>query len=207
MIRDLNDLAYAAAIGGALVLGACSGDEEPKESGDTAATTGCPTTGCPTTGCPNTGCPTTGCPTTGCPTTGCPTTGCPTTSTGPGAFAPDFETSADFFTLMAGPVDGGSVHEVVQIWYSTNARTLIESGGAFTAPVGTVAIKPQTNSAGDAIVVMIKQPAGYDPANGDWLYEQRDAAGALVNSGPLAGCIACHVGWPDTDYLAGTELR
>ncbi|MEZ4239113.1 MAG: hypothetical protein R3F59_23765 [Myxococcota bacterium] len=207
MIRNLEDLARAAALGAVVLATACSGDDGDKTTGDTAPMSGCPTSGCPTSGCPNTGCPTTGCPTTGCPTTGCPTSGCPTAAEGPGAFAPDYATSGEFFTLMAGPVDAGSVHGTVQIWYSTNVRTQVEAGTPFTAPVGTVAIKEQTNGAGDAIVVMIKQEAGYDAAHNDWLYEQRDAGGTLGNSGPLQGCWSCHQGWPDTDYLAGTDLR
>ncbi|HHO51335.1 MAG TPA: hypothetical protein ENK18_10785 [Deltaproteobacteria bacterium] len=125
---------------------------------------------------------------------------------GPGAFAPDFDTSSDFFTLMAGPVDGGTVHGTVQIWYSTNLRGLIESGGAFTAPVGSVAIKVQDNGV-EAITAMIKRPAGFDPDNSDWSYEQRAIDGALNNEGALPSCIGCHVGWASTDYLGGTELR
>ena len=125
---------------------------------------------------------------------------------GPGAFEPAFETSPDFFTLMAAPVDGASPHGTVQIWYSSNARDLIEGGSPFTAPVGTVSIKTQDNGA-QAIVVMVKEAPGFDPDNGDWSYEQREADGTLTNEGALAGCIACHAGFPDTDYLGGTDLR
>jgi hypothetical protein len=133
-----------------------------------------------------------------------PTGGCPTTTTS--GFAADYATNPDFFTLMAGPVDGGSVHGTVQIWYSVDLRELIEAGGPFVAPVGAVAVKAQNNGA-DAITVMTKQAAGFDPANGDWLYDQRDAAGDLQSSGALPSCIGCHTGWAATDYLAGTELR
>lgn len=125
---------------------------------------------------------------------------------GPGAFAADFETSADFFTLMAAPVDGGTVHGTVQIWYSSNLRELIESGGDFTAPTGSVAIKVQDNGA-EAITAMVKQPPGFDPDNGDWSYEQRSIDGTLNSEGALSFCIDCHEDWPGTDYLAGTELR
>ncbi len=125
---------------------------------------------------------------------------------GPGAFAPDFETSPDFFTLMAAPVDGGTIHGTVQIWYSANLRDAIEQGGPFVAPVGSVAIKVQDNGA-EAITAMVKQPPGFDPANGDWSYEQRAIDGTLNSEGPNAFCSDCHVGWSDTDYLAGTTLR
>jgi hypothetical protein len=125
---------------------------------------------------------------------------------GPGAFDPDFETSGAFFTQMAGPVEGGTVHGTVQIWYSANLREGLEAGGPFVAPVGSVAIKVQDNGA-PAITAMVKREAGFDPDDADWSYEQRDADGALTNEGALPFCIDCHSGFADTDYLGGTELR
>ena len=123
---------------------------------------------------------------------------------GPGAFEPSYATSDAFFTRMAGPVEGESVHGTVQIWYSTNLEPLL--GAPFVAPEGTVAIKAQDNGQ-PALTVMIKEAAGFDPENGDWSYEQRSADGALTNAGALPACIACHAGWPETDHLAGTELE
>jgi hypothetical protein len=129
---------------------------------------------------------------------------------GPGAFAANWQTSPDFFTAMAGPVDGGSVHRTVQIWYSTNIRGEVEGNATmFTAPEGTVAIKTTDDGAGNtAVVTMIKQP-GSDPANGDWFYEVRGGAAPydVMDSGALQGCIDCHASYAATDYLGGTGLR
>ena len=206
MIRDLTDLAKAAAAG-ALVLGACSGDKDADDSG-TTDTPDTEDTG-PMTGCPTTACPTTACPTTACPTTACPTTACPTAVNGPGAFAEDWQTSPDFFTAMAAPIDGGSVHGVVQIWYSTNIQAWVESEkAAFTAPDGTVSIK--TVNGGKEVMTMIKV-AGSDPANNDWFYERRagTAPYAVIddNQANMGGCIKCHAGFAATDYLGGIGLR
>jgi hypothetical protein len=130
----------------------------------------------------------------------------PTGEPGPGAFAEDFDTSADFFTLMAGPVDDGSVHGEMQIWYSTNLQPLIEAGTPFEAPEGSVAIKRQ-GTATLVYNVMIKGAEGDDPDVDDWTFEQRDAGFAVTNSGPIAFCYGCHAGYPDADLLAGTEVR
>ena len=85
-------------------------------------------------------------------------------------------------------------------------QTAITAGGSFTAPIGATAIKEQYNAAGDPgnYTVMTKQPAGYDPMNGDWHYEFRNAAGVTQSEGALSSCIACHVDSAATDYLQGT---
>lgn len=138
---------------------------------------------------------------------------------GPGAFAPDFRTNGQFFTLMAGPVAGASPHGSAQIWYSTNVRELLDNGPAtYTVPVGTVAIKTgDMDSDGnvDALTVMVKQEAGFDSENNDWLYEMRMPTGEVMNdemsgmpmSGAIEMCITCHSSAASSDYLAGTQLR
>ncbi|MCA9590923.1 MAG: hypothetical protein KC657_36750 [Myxococcales bacterium] len=85
--------------------------------------------------------------------------------------------------------------------------------GSFTAPEGTVSIK-ELDMTGDGtktgIAVMIKKPAGYDAANGDWYYDIRDTAGNVMSDPPpgkTAMCIQCHVGGKSTDYLLGTKLQ
>ncbi len=136
---------------------------------------------------------------------------------GPGAFAKDFATNASFFTNMTAAKLGSSPHKEVQIWYSTNVNGLIEES-TFTVPVGTVSIKTANMDgiAGvDAYAVMVKKPAGYDTANGDWHYEMRMPDGTIMNdpmtnqpmSGPIPMCIECHAAAKAKDYLAGTTLR
>lgn len=131
---------------------------------------------------------------------------------GPGAFSLDFKTNTDFFTLMSTRVMGTSPHGAQQTWYSTNIQELVDSA-SFTAPVGTVAIKEfdmANDGEPDGLAVMIKKPAGYDTANGDWYYEMRMLDGTVMAdppAGPIAMCIGCHVNSVSTDYLAATQIR
>jgi len=121
-------------------------------------------------------------------------------------YVSDFETNADFTTLMAAPMDAGSVHGLMQIWYSNDLAAVIEGGGAVEAPVGATAIKTVDN--GNPLhVVMVKEEAGYDPDNGDWCYEFRDTDGTFQDAGVLDSCLGCHTGFSDTDYLGGTDIR
>ncbi len=127
---------------------------------------------------------------------------------GPGAYEADYKTSSGFFTRTSVPFDSGSVHGTVRIWYSTNVMDLPTSG-PFVAPVGTVAIKEEYDGMGAVLVkvVMIKKPAGYDPANHDWYYEARNPDDSLATDptpGPAPLCISCHQNAADTtDYLQG----
>ncbi|MBK8172870.1 MAG: hypothetical protein IPK60_21400 [Sandaracinaceae bacterium] len=136
---------------------------------------------------------------------------------GPGAFTEDFRINPDFATRMAAPVVGTSPHGEVQIWYSTNIESVL-GDATITVLRGTVSIKTSNGDgvAGvDALAVMIKQAPGYDPDNGDWLYEMRTPDGVVMNdpesgmpmSGRIPMCIQCHRGYQETDYLAGTSLR
>lgn len=130
---------------------------------------------------------------------------------GPGAFDPDFETSAAFFSRTDGLVTSlpESPHTLVRIFYSRNVEPIIDDT-AFEAPVGTVAIKQQDRDQDgsiDNVLAMIKRPAGFDSENGDWLYEQRSAAGSLEVSGKTPFCIDCHRDFAATDYLGGTTLK
>ena len=127
---------------------------------------------------------------------------------GPGYFKSDFDTSDLFFTNMAKMATGKSPHGDTQIWYSNNIQKLIASD-EFTVPEGTVAAKRFENDDKNGIAVMIKQAAGYDPDNGDWRYEMRDANGKLLKDpspGRVEKCIKCHASFAKRDYLGGTRL-
>ncbi len=102
-----------------------------------------------------------------------------------------------------------SPHDLVQIYYSKNIEPLVTLP-TFVAPEGTVAIKVQDMDGDgnvDALKVMIKKPAGFDPQNGDWSYEDRTPDGALNAAGKIDFCIGCHVGFPATSELPGVVLR
>lgn len=131
---------------------------------------------------------------------------------GPGDFKADYKSSSAFFTNMSAPVKGTSPHGVSRIWYSSNIKELVGKD-SFTAPEGTVSIK-EFDMMGDGtktgIAVMIKKPAGYDTANGDWYYDMRDMKGNVMPdppAGKIAMCIQCHTGNKATDGLAGTKMK
>lgn len=63
-----------------------------------------------------------------------------------------------------------------------------------------------------ATTVMYKVP-GYDPEHNDWWWLKRNADGQVEASGRAQGCISCHRGDGDNDYIltgtlesGGTEL-
>jgi hypothetical protein len=59
----------------------------------------------------------------------------------------------------------------------------------------------------DQLTVMVKMPAGYDPANGDWWYARYERTGAVqLSAGKLPECIACHQQAAQTDYLFPVEV-
>jgi len=131
---------------------------------------------------------------------------------GPGQFKADFRTSGEFFSLMSGMKQGTSPHGKVQVWYSKDLKDLVGLA-SFKAPVGAVSIKPFEAGSATGLAVMVKKERGYDPENGDWLYEMRSADGAVLSrggklmSGKISMCIGCHTAAADKDYLVGTDLR
>lgn len=132
---------------------------------------------------------------------------------GPGDFKADYKSSPDFFTNMAAPVKGTSPHGTVRTWYSSNARAVLAKDAFASVPEGTVSIK-EFDMMGDGtnvgIAVMIKKPAGYDAANGDWYYDMRDRQGNVMAdppAGKVGMCIQCHSSYKATDYLAGTKVK
>lgn len=129
----------------------------------------------------------------------------------PGAFAGDYRSSPNFFTLTDGPVEGSSPHGVNQIWYSKSVEKYVGQAG-FLAPLGTVAIKEaDTDKDGkvDMVVVMVKKEDGFDSQNSNWSYEMRTPDGVLMDAssvGPNPMCIGCHSAWKQQDYLPGLQI-
>jgi len=97
-------------------------------------------------------------------------------------------------------VDGTSYHVVVKDNY-----------GGEGATVETVSERPGKYLM--AVTVMVQREAGYDPENGDWFWVKFNADGTLakndkgmmlagrVAKGMPKGCIACHSGAGEDDFL------
>ncbi len=119
----------------------------------------------------------------------------------------DYE-SQGFFSKTTNVVVTAPPHERVRIFYSDDLTDLIDLS-TFTAPVGATAIKEAYDEEGNIanILVMTKQEAGYDSANGDWYYEMRSADGTeVMNDGKIEMCINCHTAAAAKDYLPGTQI-
>jgi hypothetical protein len=69
--------------------------------------------------------------------------------------------------------------------------------GAATLPVGTLVIKEEFDDPDCRTVtgftVMRKEPAGYDPAHGDWRWQRvRARDSAVLEDGTVQRCWSCH---------------
>lgn len=108
-----------------------------------------------------------------------------------------------------GPHSGSAI--VVRV----NPAGLSQFKSAQTVPVGTIILKEKflrnpSNHPADAIAVMIKREAGYDPKYGDWEYAYEDRRLEQDNRvvrDKLDTCFGCHQEARKTDYLFRTYLR
>ncbi len=77
-------------------------------------------------------------------------------------------------------------------------------GGAHVMPDGAVVVKElykdRTCTAVDRWVAM-KKIAGFDPAHGDWLWQDVSAASTVNSQGILPACSDCHEGRPDNTCI------
>ncbi|OHD21190.1 MAG: hypothetical protein A2Y38_12700 [Spirochaetes bacterium GWB1_59_5] len=71
-----------------------------------------------------------------------------------------------------------------------------------TAPEGSIIVKENMNADQKitAITLMAKIK-GFDPANGDWFWARYDLAGKSSAAGKVNGCINCHAGMKDNDFV------
>jgi len=78
---------------------------------------------------------------------------------------------------------------------------------ATSFPEGAMFVKENIDGEGnpDGGTIMYKGPVGYSEGSGDWWFGMGDIlAGELADSGPdLGGCIGCHEGLSETDWLQG----
>lgn len=88
-------------------------------------------------------------------------------------------------------------------------RDLAESlpRGDSKAPYGSIIVKENLNSEKELakITVMVKVE-GFDPENGDWFWAAYTPEGMEEASGSLRGCIGCHEGMADNDYVIVQRL-
>ncbi len=75
-------------------------------------------------------------------------------------------------------------------------------------PDGAIIVKENYTPEGvfDATTLMYKRE-GYNPEHKDWFWAKVGADGAVQAEGKVAGCIACHSGGRDNDYVLTGSLR
>jgi hypothetical protein len=79
-----------------------------------------------------------------------------------------------------------------------------DGGGAHQMPDGAIVIKELYNDRACTIIdrwVAMKKVAGFDPAHGDWFWQDVAATRSVISEGQLPGCSDCHEGRPDATCI------
>lgn len=100
--------------------------------------------------------------------------------------------------LQPGQSPHGTFHKI----YINNVLADILPVREKIAPHGTVIVKENYNSEKnlDAITVMVKVK-DYNPDNGDWFWAKYTTEGEVLAEGTPGGCVGCHQGMEDNDYI------
>ncbi len=81
-------------------------------------------------------------------------------------------------------------------------RTLYEAVPAEQAPEGSILVKENYNAAGNMVkLTVMAKVRGYDPEKNDWFWAAIDPDGTVSAEGSPRGCISCHEGMKDNDYV------
>ncbi len=79
------------------------------------------------------------------------------------------------------------------------------SAASFPLPAGSVVLAEEYNDPSCTSLIgfrlMAKEAAGYDPANGDWHWQELDANQRVLKDGRLTTCSSCHAQPPCNDFL------
>jgi hypothetical protein len=98
----------------------------------------------------------------------------------------------------------------ITVYVNALGRRTMLSREARHFPVGSILVKEKLRKATDTtpelMTVMVKRPAGFDPAHGDWEYSVRDADGRPTDAGRVQHCQSCHEGRKLSDYVFGDYL-
>lgn len=76
----------------------------------------------------------------------------------------------------------------------------VDSGAAPAMPAGAIVVKELYGDRDCTVVdrwVAMKKVDGFDPAHGDWYWQDVGASRAIVREGQLPACSDCHEGRPD----------
>ena len=100
--------------------------------------------------------------------------------------------------VRAGQAPHGSFHRIYV------NRTLLESlpVSSAVAPYGSIIVKDNLNASRElAGVTVMAKVEGYNPDVGDWFWAKYGPDGAVQAEGKPMGCIKCHEGLKENDYV------
>lgn len=106
-----------------------------------------------------------------------------------------------------GLLPGQSPHGLLHKIYVNDTFLNSLPNSSKVAPYGSVIIKENytINEEIDKITVMVKVK-GYNPTAGDWFWAAFSNNGDILAEGTLTGCITCHSGMEDNDYIIVKQL-
>lgn len=122
---------------------------------------------------------------------------------------PDFADYATWTKVNPEPIAG---HEnYVNIYVDAAAEDAYLSASGEALPTCSRIVKTHLAGANDetinAITVMVKMPAGYDPDHNDWWWGMYDKEGKTAEmSGKVDVCIACHLQTADEDFVFSQKV-
>ncbi|WMW22111.1 cytochrome P460 family protein [Methanolobus mangrovi] len=99
-------------------------------------------------------------------------------------------------------MEGNGVHgDYVSIYVSDNALSSAEIGGA-TMPYETMVVKEGFNADKELTgIYLMYKSEGFNPENNDWFWAAYSSEGDVKTEGRASGCIGCHEGKEDVDYI------
>lgn len=100
--------------------------------------------------------------------------------------------------IQPGQAPHGPFHEI----YVNGVLLSALPTASRTAPAGSIIVKENRNADREvtAVTVMAKVE-GFAPDAGDWFWARYDTSGKVQAEGRIQGCVACHAGMKDNDYV------
>ena len=105
--------------------------------------------------------------------------------------------------LRPGQAPHGKYHEVYVNSVYRQALPIKER----VAPEGSIVVKKNFNAEKKHTnFTIMAKVRGFDPENGDWFWAMYEAGGKVRGSGKMKGCLDCHSGVKDNDFLVIRRL-
>ena len=80
---------------------------------------------------------------------------------------------------------------------------------AASYPEGAIIAKENYSADGQKLgaITVMKKIKGYDPEHGDWFWAKYGPDGKVLAAGKVAGCIACHTGAEEQDWVFSAKIK